>query len=281
MNIFSFQRIFYSKSLLIQYILLIFATNYKIEMKITILQTDIRWGNPSKNADDAYEMMKQVEKSDLYVLPEMWSTGFATNPIGMAEPDGGLSLEGMKDKADEFDAAICGSISILNTKDGTYRNRHYFVCPESKYVCYDKHHLFSYGGEDRFYTAGDERTTAYFRGFRFLLTTCYDLRFPKWVRYEDDYDAIIVVANWPKSRQNAWQILTRARAIENQSFLIGCNRVGEDESCQYIGRSVVVSPKGQTIAQAVSDKPQTITADISIESLNRLRGKFRVLDERD
>lgn len=250
-------------------------------MKITILQTDIQWGNPSKNAEHAYEMISRAEKSDLYVLPEMWSTGFATNPIGMAEPDGGMSLEWMKDRAAELDAAICGSISIYDSHDGTYRNRHYFVYPNGEYTFYDKHHLFSYGGEDRFYKAGEERTTVGFGEFRFLLVTCYDLRFPKWVRYEGDYDAIIVVANWPKSRQNAWQILTRARAIENQSFLIGCNRVGKDESCEYIGRSVVVGPKGQTIVQAHSDKQQWITADISMESLNRLRGKFRVLDERD
>ena len=267
--------------MLIQYILFIFATNYKIEMKITILQTDIRWGEPPKNADNAYEMMKKAPGSDLYVLPEMWSTGFATNPIGMAEPDGGMSLEWMKDRAAELDAAICGSISICNTSDGTFRNRHYFVEPSGKYAFYDKHHLFRYGGEDRYYTAGDERTTVYYRGFRFRLVTCYDLRFPKWVRYDDDYDALIVVANWPKSRQNAWQILTRARAIENQCFVVGCNRVGEDESCEYIGRSVIVGPKGQTIAQAISDMPQNVSADISIESLNRLRGKFRVLDERD
>lgn len=250
-------------------------------MKITILQTDIRWGNPTLNADNAYNLMKEAEPSDLYVLPEMWSTGFATNPIGIAEPDGGMSLEWMKDVASQFKAAICGSVSIFNTSDGTYRNRHYFVTPEGECQYYDKHHLFRYGGEDSFYEAGEERTVVYYKGMRFLLATCYDLRFPLWVRYNDDYDAIIVVANWPQSRQNAWQILTRARAIENQCFLIGCNRVGSDESCQYIGRSVVVSPKGHTIAQAISDKQQYITADINIESLNRLRGKFRVLEERD
>lgn len=250
-------------------------------MKITILQTDIRWGNPTLNADNAYNLMKEAEPSDLYVLPEMWSTGFATNPIGIAEPDGGMSLEWMKDVASQFKAAICGSVSIFNTSDGTYRNRHYFVTPEGECPYYDKHHLFRYGGEDSFYKAGEERTVVYYKGMRFLLVICYDLRFPLWVRYNDDYDAIIVVANWPQSRQNAWQILTRARAIENQCFLIGCNRVGSDESCQYIGRSVVVSPKGHTIAQAISDKQQYITADINIESLNRLRGKFRVLEERD
>ena len=250
-------------------------------MKITILQTDIRWGSPTLNADNAYNLMKEAEPSDLYVLPEMWSTGFATNPIGIAEPDGGMSLEWMKDVASQFKAAICGSVSIFNTSDGTYRNRHYFVTPEGECSYYDKHHLFRYGGEDTVYEAGEERTVVYYKGMRFLLVTCYDLRFPLWVRYNDDYDAIIVVANWPQSRQNAWQILTRARAIENQCFLIGCNRVGSDESCQYIGRSVVVSPKGHTIAQAISDKQQYITADINIESLNRLRGKFRVLEERD
>lgn len=250
-------------------------------MKITLLQTDIRWGEPTKNADNVYQLMKQAEPSDLYVLPEMWSTGFATAPHGIAEKDGMPSLERMIDWAEELDAAICGSVSIYNSGDGTFRNRQYFVTPDGKFISYDKHHLFRYGGEDRFYTAGEERTIAYHKTMRFLLLTCYDLRFPLWARYQDDYDAIIVVANWPQSRQNAWQILTRARAIENQCFLIGCNRVGDDETCHYIGRSVIVSPKGRTIAQAKTDGQEIVTTDISLEELNRLRAKFNVLDERD
>lgn len=250
-------------------------------MKITLLQTDIEWGNPKQNADNAYAMMKKAEPSDLYVLPEMWSTGFATNPHGIAESDGQPSLEWMCEMASLFDAAVCGSIAIFDSNYEVFRNRHFFVKPDGSYTFYDKHHLFSYGGEDTYYEKGDERTVVSFRGFRFLLLTCYDLRFPFWARYRNDYDAIIVVANWPSSRQNAWHILTRARAIENQCFLLGCNRVGNDDTCHYIGRSVIVSPKGKTIVQAKTPRQEIVTANISIEELNRLRAKFRVLDERD
>ena len=133
------------------------------------------------------------------------------------------------------------------------------------------------------YKPGDSHTIVDYMGFRFLLLTCYDLRFPVWSRYADNlqFDAIICVANWPESRQNAFQILTRARAIENQAYLIVCNRVGDDQYCHYRGQSAVVSPIGKTLAACPSNRPATATFILDMERLQHIRQKFQVLQERD
>lgn len=250
-------------------------------MKITILQTDVKWAQPEDNQVVANKLISETPHSDLYILPEMWTTGFATSPEGIAEDtDSHNSLEWMQQMANENRCAICGSISV-RTQQKQYRNRQYFVLPDGTFFHYDKHHLFSYGGEDKSYTAGTERVIAEYKGVRFLLQTCYDLRFPQWMRYKDDYDAIIIVANWPSSRQNAWQILLRARAIENQCYVIGANRVGQDKNSSYSGYSAIIDAKGQTLAQAQKGKEQTVTAEIDTDSLLRFRSKFPVLKDRD
>ena len=252
-------------------------------MKVTILQTDIEWGIPEENIRRAELLMAQKTDSDLYVLPEMWSTGFATEPFGIAEEEtSSKALAWMKSKAKALDCAICGSLAIV--VDGKYRNRHYFINGRKGVLeYYDKHHLFSYGHEDQFYTAGDKHLVVDYEGFRFLLLTCYDLRFPMWSRYCDKhpYDAIICVANWPESRQNAWQILTRARAIENQAYLIGCNRVGNDNYNHYRGCSAIISPIGKTLAQCQLNVQDTASFNLDLKSLDHKRMKFKVLEERD
>jgi len=252
-------------------------------MKVTILQTDIEWGIPEENIRRAELLMAQKPDSDLYVLPEMWSTGFATEPFGIAEEEtSSKALAWMKSKAKALDCAICGSLAIV--VDGKYRNRHYFINGRKGVLeYYDKHHLFSYGHEDQFYTAGDKHLVVDYEGFRFLLLTCYDLRFPMWSRYCDKhpYDAIICVANWPESRQNAWQILTRARAIENQAYLIGCNRVGNDCYNHYRGCSAIISPIGKTLAKCKVNEQDCASFLLDFESLNQKRTKFKVLEERD
>lgn len=252
-------------------------------MKVTILQTDIEWGIPEENIRRAELLMAPKPDSDLYVLPEMWSTGFATEPFGIAEEEtSSKALAWMKSKAKALDCAICGSLAIV--VDGKYRNRHYFINGRKGVLeYYDKHHLFSYGHEDQFYTAGDKHLVVDYEGFRFLLLTCYDLRFPMWSRYCDKhpYDAIICVANWPESRQNAWQILTRARAIENQAYLIGCNRVGNDNYNHYRGCSAIISPIGKTLAKCKVNEQDCASFLLDFESLNQKRTKFKVLEERD
>ncbi len=252
-------------------------------MKVTILQTDIIWGNPLENIHQAEYLMALEPDSDLFVLPEMWSTGFATDPIGIVEEEVySVSLEWMKKTAIDRHCAICGSLAI--SANNCNYNRQYFVDGRKNvFSYYDKHHLFSYGGEDRFYTPGNSHTVVEYNGLRFLLVTCYDLRFPMWTRYSDtlQFDAIICVANWPESRQNAWQILTRARAIENQSYLIGCNRVGNDYHCHYRGQSAIISPIGKTLCRCSQNIVSAASCNISFEEVYKKRTKFRVLEERD
>ena len=253
-------------------------------MKVTLLQTDIQWAQAQENIREAERMIAENPGSDLYVLPEMWSTGFATEPHHIAhEENGNSALAWMQDAAQRYHCAICGSVAV-HLSDGTYRNRHYFVDGRNQQeVFYDKHHLFTYGGEDKYYTAGQSHTIIEYEGFRILLLTCYDLRFPCWSRYADklEYDVIVVVANWPESRQSAWQILTRARAIENQSYLIGVNRVGDDEYSHYTGCSCVIDSIGGTLGQCHRNQVETLTIELSLSELHRRREKFRVLDDRD
>ena len=253
-------------------------------MKVVMLQTDICWAKSDENVRRVQQLMADAPDGDLYVLPEMWSTGFATQPEGIACPESDNdALRWMQQTAQTRQCAISGSLAI-RADDGSYRNRHYFVdgrAGETYY--YDKHHLFSYGGENQFYTSGQQHTIVNYMGFRLLLQTCYDLRFPCWSRYADgrEYDAIICVANWPSSRQSAWQLLLRARAIENQCYMIGVNRVGDDQKCHYIGASAVIDVTGHTLAQCRLGVPQALMCDIRMDELQRRREKFRVLDDRD
>lgn len=246
-------------------------------MKITVLQTDIKWACPDDNIAAVEALIEDAPQSDLYVLPEMWATGFAATTPSLACSD--APLQWMTDTACRHTCAVCGSLAVT-ADDGTYRNRFFFVMPDGTYTYYDKHHLFTFGGEDRFYRAGTNRVVAGHGGIRFLLLTCYDLRFPAWARYNGDYDAIIFAANWPQSRQFAWDTLLRARAIENQCYVIGANRIGSDSTAAYNGGSAIIGPKGETLA-AAGDRLSSITADISLDRLQRFRERFPVLDDRD
>ena len=253
-------------------------------MKVTLLQIDIVWGCPQKNIEQAQLLMDRNPGADLYVLPEMWSTGFATQPTDVAEDEASsVSLAWMRDEARQKKCAICGSLAV-RISDGSYRNRHYFADGQKGIVSfYDKHHLFTYGGENKYYCSGDEHTIVEYQGFRFLLLTCYDLRFPLWSRYAErlQFDAIICVANWPESRQNAFHILTRSRAIENVAYLIAVNRVGDDSFNHYRGCSCVISPIGKTIVSCLPNVTQAQSCTIDLPSLQHKREKFKVLDDRD
>lgn len=248
-------------------------------MNVTAIQTDILWGDPEGNARKIEAVINACPGSELYVLPEMWSTGFASEPQGIAETDN-RSLDWMKRTAKRTGAAIAGSIATqLSCTD--FRNRFYFVKPDGDTVYYDKHHLFTYGHEDLRYTAGGERVVVEWKGVRFLLLVCYDLRFPCWSRSREDYDAMIYVASWPKSRQDAWDTLLRARAIENQSYLIGVNRVGDDPQCHYAGGTAMIDAYGHVLHRCADEREQSITATIDMEALAAFRRKFPVLKDRD
>ena len=249
--------------------------------KVTIFQTDIAWANPDENVEKVRKLFQQHTGSDLYVLPEMWATGFATIPQDIAENEDSIALQWMRETAVEHQCAISGSL-LIHTEDGKYRNRHYFVTPEEVNF-YDKHHLFTYGHEDQYITPGNQNVIVEWKGRKFLLLTCYDLRFPVWARYgrAGAYDAIIAVANWPESRQQAWRVLTRARAIENQCYLIGANRVGDDQFCHYRGESLVADSKGDAIAEALPNCECALTVNLDFDNLDKVRTKFKVLNDRD
>ncbi len=248
-------------------------------MKVTILQRDICWGSPAQNVARAEEALARLEPADLYVFPEMFSTGFCTAPEGMAEPLPSHTLEWMKQTAAAKDAALAGSIAV---HDGThYYNRFYFVHPDGLVQYYDKKHLFTYGSEHTHFTAGNERVIVHFRGVRFLLQVCYDLRFPVWARNTGDYDVILYVASWPIPRIEAWSTLLKARAIENQCYVIGVNRVGTDPSCEYNGRSVIIDPYGKPVVTCPEGEETEATAELDMQALADFRQKFPVLNDAD
>ena len=246
-------------------------------MKITLLQQDIVWANPEENQEAAYQAIKNAPKSDVYVLPEMWSTGFATEPEGIAEKDRN-SLNWMKQMAHRMDAAIAGSIAT--EEDGRFYNRFYFVTPDWKEVHYDKHHLFTYSGEDRHYAAGDSRVVVEWKGVRIRLTVCYDLRFPVFARNQEDYDCILYVASWPVPRIAVWRTLLQARAIENQCYVMGVNRIGSDPNCEYNGATTYVDAYGRS-TESTEGEVQILDVEIDMDKLSRFRQKFPVLKDRD
>lgn len=252
-------------------------------MTITLFQQDISWNDPAQNILHSQESILQAPHSDLYVLPEMWSTGFATDPSAAHIGDGSHELQWMQQMARQLDAAIAGSVA-LQAPDGTYRNRFYFVTPTHVYH-YDKHHLFTYGGEHHRYTAGQERVIVEWRGVRFLLQVCYDLRFPIFSRNvpreQGGYDCALYVASWPTPRVQAWRTLLLARAIENQCYVCGVNRVGTDPTCQYCGGTQAIDPYGRLIQASPDGTESTITFTLDLPALQAFRQKFPVLEDRD
>lgn len=248
-------------------------------MKIALLQSDIEWAMPCRNRFGAEAMMASASGCDLYVLPEMFSTGFCTSPEGVAEPEPCDSLKWMKDSAEMFSAAIAGSVAV--EENGRFFNRFYFVTPDGNSVHYDKRHLFTYGGEHLKFTAGKERKIVEYKGVRILLQVCYDLRFPLWSRNRGDYDMALYVASWPETRADAWRQLLKARAIENQCFVAGVNRIGTDPSNSYCGGTMLIDPYGKVIAECADGMESVAVAEISMEELAAFRQKFPVLDDAD
>ena len=236
------------------------------------------WADVSENIRRSDVAIDSQPGADLYVFPEMFSTGFCTIPEGIAEGDG-LTLQWMKAKAAQVDAAIAGSVAVK--EDDRYFNRFYFVKPDGTVTYYDKKHLFTYGGEHERFTAGDKRVVVEFRGVRILLEVCYDLRFPIWSRNHGDYDMILYVASWPTVRVAAWKSLLVARAIENQCYVAGVNRVGNDPYNEYSGGSMVIDPYGKIIASCEDRVEMTAEADVDMDMLEAFRAKFPVLNDAD
>jgi predicted amidohydrolase len=247
-----------------------------MKQRVAIVQRDIVWSDIEANLEVVERMLSGV-KADVVVLSEMFQTGFVTNPQGVA--DEGRTLEWMKRVATQLDAAVVGSVAIRQGEE--YRNRLYFVKPDGESLYYDKFHLFSVGGESKHFTAGRERVVVEWRGVRYLLAICYDLRFPVWSRQRGDYDAMIYTALWPKVRREVWRTLLRARAIENQVYVIGVNRVGEEPTgLVYSGDSAVIGYHGEAVKD-MGDEQGVAIAEIDIGALGNFREKFAVWRDAD
>lgn len=244
-------------------------------MKITGLNLDIIWKNKAENFN-IIEKELQNQEADLFLLPEMFSTGFCMDASEVS--DRNLeSLEFLKKMVKEKNAAFCGSAPV--EENGKFYNRMYFVQPDSQVEFYDKRHLFSFSGEDKVYTPGKERVIVNYLGFRILLQVCYDLRFPVFARNDDDYDAILYVANWPEKRVGAWEHLLKARAIENLSFVFGLNRIGTDgNDLFYQESSHCFFADGKEISQKNGN---FVTAELNLEELKDFRNHFQFLNDRD
>jgi predicted amidohydrolase len=189
----------------------------------------------------------------------------------------------MRAVAARRDAAVAGSVAVAENHDGgeRYFNRFFFVKPDGSFTSYDKHHLFSFGGEHLRYTPGSKRVIVEWRGWRILLQVCYDLRFPVFARNRGDYDMMIYVASWPTVRIHPWNTLLRARAIENVSYAVGVNRTGEDPFASYSGGTALIDFRGETVAAAVPESEEAVFCEADIEAMQAFRAKFPALNDAD
>lgn len=250
----------------------------KEKLKITIIQPDIIWENPKANLDKYSQWTENMEDTDVIILPEMFTTGFSMNPEKLKESTNGFSVEWMKELAVKKSVAVVGSLIIEENQH--IFNRAFWVFPDSKIEKYDKRHLYTMGQEHLHYSAGENKLIVEFKGWKFCPLICYDLRFPVWARNLEDYDVVFFMANWPSPRHHVWKNLLISRAIENQSFCFGINRVGVDGTgLKYSGDSASVSPKG--IAEFMGEKENIQTFEISYSELHNFRKKFPLLDDRD
>lgn len=255
-------------------------------LSFTLIQTQLLWEDKDANL----KMLEQkiasnTQQTHVVVLPEMFSTGFSMKPEQLAEKMDGPAVQWMKKLAASKKIILTGSLIIED--EGNYFNRLIWMLPNGQYGYYDKRHLFAYGEEDKHYAAGSKRLIASVNGWKINLMVCYDLRFPVWSRQQFDeeqnfeYDVLIYVANWPERRNLAWKSLLRARAIENQCYVIGVNRVGNDGNDIYhSGDSMVIDPLGEILYEKAHEE-DVFTIQLSKERLKEVREKFQFWRDAD
>jgi omega-amidase len=251
-------------------------------LTITTIQSNLHWEDSRANLSMFEEKINAIkEKTEIVVLPEMFSTGFSMNPKKLAEKMDGGTVSWMRRVAAEKKIILTGSVII--EEDDHYYNRLIWMLPNGQYGVYDKRHRFAFAGEDEHYTAGNKRLIASVKGWKINLLVCYDLRFPVWARQSSSiekesaapaYDVLMYVANWPERRIHAWKTLLTARAIENQCYVVGTNRVGSDgNNIVYSGDSMVIDPLGEVLySKANAEDIFTIT--LQKEKLDEVRNKF-------
>ncbi len=248
-------------------------------LKISLLQQPLVWMDGPANLRHFDVLLDGIHGRDLIILPEMFTTGFAMEAAtkSLAEEE---VIDWMQFKAQQTQAMIAGS-AALQTERGPV-NRFLLVQPDGKVHFYDKRHLFRMADEHHHYQAGEERVIVEWRGWRILPLVCYDLRFPVWSRNRNDYDLALYVANWPAPRSLHWQSLLIARAIENQAYVAGCNRVGSDvNGHHYRGDSKIISPQGEILASAEPHQATRLDADLSLIALQEYREKFPAWQDSD
>ena len=255
-------------------------------LTISIIQTTLHWENKTANLLMLEQKIKAIEeRTEVVALPEMFSTGFSMNNELLAEDMNGETVNWMKRVAAENKIILTGSIIIKENEH--FYNRLIWMLPNGEYGVYDKRHLFGFGNETEHYSAGSKRLIASVKGWKINLQICYDLRFPVWARQnptdknEAEYDVLIYVANWPERRSHAWKTLLCARAIENQSYIVGVNRVGNDgNNIYHSGNSMVVDSAGAVLYHKADDE-DIFTITLEKETLMEIRNKFPFLKDGD
>ena len=252
-------------------------------LSITLVQSDLNWENPSANLEMFSKKISGIsENTDLIILPEMFTTGFSMKPENFAESMAGRTVQWLKEKAGEKNCVVTGS--FICSEGGNYYNRLVWMRPDGTYNHYDKRHLFSMGDEHNHYTPGSEKIIETIKGWRICPLVCYDLRFPVWSRNVsgEAYDLLLYVANWPERRSHPWKTLLLARAIENQCYVAGLNRVGMDGSETFhSGNSAVINPKGETISVFPQGGDHVETISLDYRELEEFREIFPVLKDAD
>jgi len=244
-------------------------------MRISLIQTDLHWHKPQKNRDMFEELILPLKgKTELVVLPEMFTSGFTMHPESMTENGKSETLKWISNLAQECNCAITGSIAYQH-EEGHFTNRMLFARPDSSMEHYDKRHMFRMAGEHERYQPGNERVIVNFMDWKILLTICYDLRFPVFCRNQNDYDLMLCVANWPAARRQPWRQLIQARAVENLAYVASVNRVGTDgNGVEYSGDSMLVDYKGNILDDHGPGIAFVETYQLDAEGLHDFRTRF-------
>ena len=251
------------------------------DLTVTLIQTELFWEDIPANLAMLDEKIDGIsEKTDVIVLPEMFTTGFTMNVEKAAEPMTGQAVSWLVAKAKQKQAHILGSVIIEENKK--YFNRLVWATPDGKILTYDKKHPFRMAGEHKVFSSGNSHLTVEVNGWKLRTFICYDLRFPIWCRnIQNQYDAAIFIANWPARRAHHWKLLLPARAVENQSYFIGVNRVGKDgNGVAHSGDSSIISPTGEILFQK-ADVPCIHTAALSYEKVKEFRETFAAWQDAD
>jgi predicted amidohydrolase len=251
-------------------------------LRISMIQSHIIWEDVEENICYHGELLRRMKgKTDLAVLPELFTTGLSMRVEDLAETNDGKTVAAIKYCARAYGFAVAGS--FIAKDGGKYYNRGFFITPDGQEFYYDKRHLFGMAGEDQCFSRGTKRLIVDYRGWKICLMICYDLRFPVWSRNTDNaYDALIYVANWSESRRKVWRALLQARAIENMCYVCGVNRIGIDgREFKYHGGSIIYSPKGKKLFDAGEKESDTVTGVIRRASLENLRSKFPAWKDAD